>query len=80
MPEHVQHLLSVASSMVARDLSSDACSVLETAVPLSDGDAWIKGMLMLLKRRPVADRPDCDDELVDIRPANASSSSDVFVE
>jgi len=52
MPAHVQNLLKVASSMVARDLSSDACSVLETALALSDGDEWIEGMLMVLKRRP----------------------------
>lgn len=52
MPDHVRNLLTVASSLVARDRSTEACSVLEKALSIAEGDEWIEGMLLLLKRRP----------------------------
>lgn len=52
MPDHVQNLLAVANSMIARNRPADACSVLEKALTHVESDEWIEGMLMLLKRRP----------------------------
>ncbi len=52
MPEHVRNLLTVASSMVARNMALEACSILEKALDIAEGDEWIEGLLMALKRRP----------------------------
>lgn len=52
MPDHVQNLLTVASSLVARDRADEACTVLEKALTIAEGDDWIEGMLLALKRKP----------------------------
>ena len=52
MPDHVQNLLTVAGSLVARDRSDEACAVLEKALTIAEGDDWIEGMLLALKRKP----------------------------